>query len=325
MPIIAGPFNLGTEIVRARLEVDPRTSQVTITTDPLPRIIKGIPADLRSIDAVIDRPGFMFNPTNCNPMSFTGIVTSTEGTTAPISTPFRVGSCQALKFKPDFKVSSSGKTSRASGASLEVKVLYPAIAPGENQASSQANIARVKIELPKRLPSRLSTLQQACRAAVFQANPAGCPPGSVVGNATVVTPILSGALSGPAYFVSHGGEAFPSLIVVLQGHGITVDLEGTTFISKKGITTSTFKALPDVPVTSFDLLLPEGPHSALAANGNLCRGALSLPTELLGQNGTVIKQSTKLSVTGCKKAKKKTKKATKKHKKPRPSSHTKKH
>jgi hypothetical protein len=298
--------------VRARIEVDPHTSQLTITTDPLPQIVDGVPTDLRVIDAVIDRAGFMFNPSNCNAMSFSGTATSSEGATAAISSPFQVGSCQSLKFKPNFKVSTSGKPSRLDGASLDAKIVYPSIPPGNNQASSQANIARVKVELPKRLPSRLSTLQKACRAVVFAANPAGCPEGSVVGHATAVTPVLPHPLSGPAYFVSHGGEAFPSLIVVLQGEGITVDLEGTTFISKKGITTSTFKSVPDVPVSTFELMLPKGPHSALAANGNLCKSSLALPTEFLGQNGALIKQSTKIAVTGC--PKKHKAKRAKKHK-----------
>jgi hypothetical protein len=161
----------------------------------------------------------------------------------------------------------------------------------------------------------LTTLQKACLAKVFEANPADCPAASVVGHATAVTPVLPVALSGPAYFVSHGGEAFPSLIVVLQGYGVTVDLVGTTFISRAGITSSTFKQVPDVPITSFDLTLPEGKFSALAANGNLCtvKGGLKMPTAFVAQNGARIKQSTKIAVTGCPKAHKaKAKKAGKK-------------
>jgi hypothetical protein len=106
----------------------------------------------------------------------------------------------------------------------------------------------------------------------------------------------------PVYFVSHGGEAFPSLVVVLQGDDIRVDLTGTTFISKNNITSSTFKTVPDVPVGTFELYLPEGKYSALAANGNLCneRAKLKMPTEFVAQNGAVIKQDTKISVTGCK-------------------------
>jgi hypothetical protein len=299
VPIVAGPFTLQTQVVRARIEVDRHTSQLTVTTDPLPTIIDGVPADLRSIDAVIDRSGFMFNPTDCDRMSFSGTARSTENATAALSSPFRVGSCRSLTFKPTFTVSTSAKTSRAGGASLTAKILYPPVAPGENQATSQANIARVKVQLPKRLPSRLTTLQKACLAAVFEANPANCPPASIVGHARVITPVLPEPLSGPAYFVSHGNEAFPALTIVLQGQGITIDQEGSTFISKKGITTTTFKSVPDVPFTSFELSLPKGPHSALAANGSLCRKPLKMPTEFVAQNGAVLNRGTKIAVLGC--------------------------
>jgi hypothetical protein len=313
VPLVTGPFNLGKIVVRGRIEVDPHTAQLTITTDPFPQVIDGIPDDLRVINAVIDRPGFMFNPTSCAPMSFAGTATSTEGATAPIASHFQVGSCQALKFQPNFKVSTSAKTSRVDGASLDAQIVYPTGNLGFNQASSQSNIQSVKVELPKRLPSRLSTLQKACTAQVFEANPANCPAASAVGHATAVTPVLNVPLTGPAYFVSHGGEAFPSLVVVLQGGGVTVDLVGTTFISKQGITSSTFKQVPDVPIASFDLVLPEGPYSALTGTGNLCKGTLLMPTEFIAQNGAELSQKTKLSVTGCPKAKQ----ATAKHKRKR--------
>jgi len=310
VPLVVGPFTLQTQVVRARIEVDPHTAQLTITTDPIPSIVDGIPTDLRTINAVIDRPGFIFNPTNCNETAFTGTASSTQGASAPLAYRFQVGSCQSLKFKPSFKVSTQARTSRLNGASLDAKILYPATPPGNNQATSQANIASVKVELPKRLPSRLKTLQQACTAATFESNPADCPRASVVGHATAVTPVLPVPLTGPAYFVSHGGEAFPSLVVVLQGYGTTVDLVGTTFINKQGITSSTFKQVPDVPVTSFDLSLPEGPFSALAAvlpakaHGSLCNEKLTMPTVFTAQNGAVLKQTTKIAVTGCTKRKK---------------------
>ncbi len=303
VPVVAGPFDLGTVVVRASIAVDRNTSQLTITTDPLPSILHGVPTDLRTINAVIDRPGFMFNPTSCAPQSFGGTATSTEGTVAPISSHFQVGSCQSLKFKPKFTVSTSGKTSRANGASLDAKIVYPVVPVIDNQASQQANIAKVKVDLPKQLPSRLTTLQKACLAATFEANPGSCPAASVVGSGKAITPVLGVPLSGPAYFVSHGGEAFPSLVVVLQGSGVRVDLTGSTFISKQGITSSTFRQVPDVPITSFELILPQGPHSALAANGNLCTSKLAMPTAFVGQNGAEIHQSTKLSVTRCSKQK----------------------
>ncbi len=315
VPLVVGPFTLQTQVVRARIEVDPITTQLTVTTDPLPRIIDGIPADLRAINAVIDRPGFMFNPTGCEPQSFSGTATSTEGASVPISSHFQMGSCRSLTFKPDFKVSTSGKTSRKDGASLDAKILYPTGELGANQASSQSNVKMVKVDLPKQLPSRLTTLQKACPSQTFEANPANCPADSRVGEATAITPVLPVQLTGPAYFVSYGGAKFPELVIVLQGYGVTVFLHGETFISKAGITSSTFRQVPDVPITSFELKLPEGPYSALAANGNLCTTKLKMPTAFTGQNGAVIHQTTPITVTGCN-----AKHKTKKHKKSKKSS-----
>jgi hypothetical protein len=334
VPLHVGPFVLETQKVRASIAVDPTTAQVTVTTDPLPRIVAGVPTDLRAVDAVIDRPEFMFNPTDCEPLSFTGTASGSEGGSALLSTPFRVGSCRELSFKPDFKVSTSGKTSKRDGASLDTKVIYPAVKLGAGQESAQANIASVKVDLPRQLPSRLTTLQQACPAAKFEANPAACPAASAIGIVRASTPVLPVQLTGPVYFVSHGGEAFPSLVIVLQGDGVRVDLTAATFISKAGVTSSTFRSLPDVPVSSFELYLPQGPYSALAANGNLCRptrtvtvtrrvtirrgghtrkvtrrvrekrpASLLMPTVFTAQNGAVLRQSTPIAVTGCATAK----------------------
>ena len=172
--------------------------------------------------------------------------------------PFQVTNCAVLKFKPIFSVSTAGKTSRAKGASLNVKLTYPKAAFG-----TQANIGKVKVNLPKQLPSRLTTLQKACPDSVFDANPASCPADSRIGSATATTPVLPVHLEGPAYFVCHGGAKFPELIVALSGEGVTVYLHGETFISKAGITSSTFRTIPDVPIGTFELKLPQGPDSAL--------------------------------------------------------------
>ena len=342
-PAKAGPFDLQEGrpvVVRAKVEVDPTTAALTIITNTasegraIPSIIEGFPLQIQHVNVLINRPSFSFNPTNCNPMKLTGQVDGAEGASAPVEVPFQAANCQNLGFAPKFAVSTQGKTSKANGASLTVKLTYPKAPFG-----SQANIKLVKVELPKVLPSRLTTLQKACTAAQFETNPAGCPAASVVGHARAVTPLLPVPLEGPAYFVSHGGEAFPSLIMVLQGYGVKLDLVGTTYISHAGITSSTFKTVPDAPVGEFQLTLPEGPYSALAANNNLCnltktvtvkkkvtvniKGhkqvetrkvseteaiSLTMPTEFLAQNGAKINESTVIGVTGCGKAKK-----TKKH------------
>jgi hypothetical protein len=309
-PAKAGPFDLeqGTPcdcvLVRAKIEVDPITAALTITSDnsgpyKIPTMLKGIPLQIQHVNVTINRPSFTFNPTNCNPMSITGVLDSTEGSSSPLSVPLQATNCASLKFGPKFAVSTSGKTSRTDGASLAVKLTYPSGSLGKD-----ANIKSVKVDLPKQLPSRLTTLQKACPVATFESNPASCLADSKVGHAKATTPLIPVPLEGPAYFVSHGGAKFPELVVVLQGYGVTLDLHGETFISKAGITSSTFHTVPDAPVGSFELTLPEGKFSALAANGNLCKSTLAMPTAFVAQNGAEIHESTKISVTGCAKSKK---------------------
>jgi hypothetical protein len=264
VPAKVGRFDLGSGacdcvVTRATVGVDPYTSRV-IATSSLPTIVKGVPLRLRSLSVSVDRSGFLSNPTNCAPLATNTTLTSTFGSTQSISTPFQASGCGALPFKPRFVVSSVGRTSRANGAGLQVSV---STSPGE------ANIASVFTQLPRQIVSRLSTLNQACPEATFSANAAQCPAGSRVGEALAVTPVLPGKLTGPAMFVSHGNAAFPDLDIVLQGDGVTVVLVGNTNISG-GITTSDFASVPDVPVSSFQLSLPEGRYSALSANGSIC-------------------------------------------------------
>jgi len=298
--VIAGPFNLGTIVTRAKIEIDPHTAQITITTDPLPQIIDGVPTDLRTINAIADRPGFMFNPTSCNETAFTGIATSAQATSTAISSRFQIGSCQSLKFAPKFSANTAGAAHpNGPGASFHVRVLAKEGPTGSGQASGEANIKRVEVQLPKLLPARLTTLQKSCTQAQFSANPAGCPEFSFVGTATARTPVLANPLTGPAILVSHGGAQFPDLVIVLQGEGIVLDLVGNTAI-KKGITFSKFETVPDAPVSSFELDLPQSPHSALASpNGNLCGQSLVMPTFMEAQNGAQLSQNTIIEVTGC--------------------------
>ena len=304
VPAVAGPYNLGNVVVRAAIHVDPHTARITVVSDPLPTILQGIPLQVRKVNVTIDRPGFMFNATNCDPFTVDGSLTSAQGADASVSSHYQAVNCASLPFKPRFTVSTQAKTSKKNGASLDVKLAYP--------RGSQANIHSVAVTLPKQLPSRLTTIQQACPEATFAKNPGDCPAGSLIGTATAGTPVLASPVTGPAYLVSHGGAAFPDLVLILQGEGVTLELVGSIDI-KKGVTSSTFASVPDAPISSFELKLPEGPHSGLTAvvpakaKGNLCGQSLVMPTTMTAQNGAVLKQSTKIAITGCPKAKKKAK------------------
>jgi len=341
---VVGPFDLGTVVLRFGLKINPYTAQVSVdptASEPIPTIIKGIVTHVRDIRVYVERKNFILNPTSCSPMAISSTLTGDLGASTTVSSPFQAASCTNLKFAPTFTVSTNGKTSKEDGASLTAKLSYPNAAQG-----TYADIAKVKVELPKALPSRLTTLQKACTAAQFSANPAGCPAGATIGHATVHTPILPVPLTGPVIFVSHGGEAFPSLTIVLQGDGVTIDIVGATFISKSGVTSTTFKTVPDEPFSTFELTLPEGPDSALAANENLCAPtigktvikkvtverhgqkksltrkikeqvptSLVMPDEFVAQNGAEIHGDTTIKVEGCPKAKKATARKEKRAKK----------
>jgi hypothetical protein len=289
VPAVAGPFNLGNVVSRATINVNPSTAQVT-SVATLPTIVKGIPVRLRSLTVTVNKQGFLDNPTNCSQWNVESELTSTEGKPQTgLKTPFQVANCGSLAFSPKFSAATSAKTSRANGASLTTTLTATA---------GQANIKSVKVQLPRQLPSRLSTLNKACTEAQFNANPLGCPAASKVGTATVITPTLGKPMTGPAIFVSHGGEAFPDLDLVVEGEGVRVILVGNTNI-KNNITTTTFASTPDVPVTSVTVSLPAKSNSALAAYGDICRYPLTMPTTITGQNGKEVKSTTKIAVSGC--------------------------
>jgi hypothetical protein len=315
-----GPFNVGTIIANSTIAVDPNTAAATITavetriiesSNPahplvlpgLPTMIKGVPVQLQQIHVTVDKPGFEFNPTNCSarsdtgaPMTINDTLRGAEGGSVSQSTPYGVTGCDGLVFTPKLTASVAGHASKANGTTFTVKV---------ESARGQANIAKTFLALPIALPSRLTTIQKACLAATFEANPATCPEGSNIGFAVAHTPVLKKPFVGPAYLVSHGNAAFPDVEFVLQSEGITVVLDGKTDI-KHGITFSRFESVPDAPVETFETVLPAGPHSALTANVpesehfSLCKaGPLLMPTEITGQNGAVIHQTTQIAITGC--------------------------
>jgi len=338
----AGPFDLGWVNILSTITVNEETAAVTTKTiTPIPQILDGVPVQLKAINVTVERPGnapFQFNPTNCSAASVTGSLGAWEGGSEALSYPFDTSNCASLGFKPDFKAYTEGHTSKEGGASLRVRINYP---PG-----AYANIAKSVTFLPYDLPSRLKpTIQHACPDYDFNPNALQqCDPLSLVGHAIVHTPVFKNPLEGPAYLVSHANRSFPDVDIILTEpeSGVKIVLDGHTDI-KNGITKTSFENVPDAPVETFELILPEGPHSALAANGNLCdetktttttkhvtrkvKGKtehvtvkvkttvpekLVLPTTLTAQNGAVIEQPTPIVVEGCPKAAVKSSKTTKK-------------
>ncbi len=306
VPAVAGPYNFGEVITRASIGVGLFNGRLVVSST-LPTIVEGVPLRLRSLSVAVNRPHFLFNPTDCEALAtesqLGGFVPGSGVLTEQgVSSPFQVGECNKLPFTPKLTASAGARVSRVDGASLEVKV---------TQAAHQADIREVLASLPKKLAARITTLRKACPAATFEATPppGGCSKEARVGSATVATPVLPGPLTGPAYLVSHGGEAYPDLDVILSGdNGVEVVLVGHTHISRAGILSSSFESLPDVPISSFALSLNKALNSVLTdnRNGSLCGSHLVMPTTIVAQSGAKVTQNTKIAVRNCPRHKKNT-------------------
>lgn len=285
VPAIAGPFDLGTVVVRAAVKVNPDAS-LTIDADPLPTMLQGVPLRLRDIVLNMDRPGFMLNPTSCAPASIGASVVSAEGATAPVSNRFQITGCGALGFRPRITATTDAGNSRTKGASLHVTV---------RGLSGDANLRTVRFTLPAQMGANLNTTKNACVQADYDAG--RCSPLAKVGTAKAVTGILPEPMAGDVYLVaqSHG---LPKLQMLLRGNGIDIPLSGAVSFSHNR-TVTTFDAIPDVPITRFDLDLPMGSTAAVVSTVNVCRAKLSAPTRAIGQNGKVLSQSTRVAATGC--------------------------
>jgi hypothetical protein len=285
---LAGPFDLGRVVVRAPIKIDPTDSHLTIETPQLPTILQGIPLRLRSVSVAIDRAGFLFNPTSCDALAVKATLTSTDGATQDASAPFQATGCDALPYAPTMTATTK-PAKRGDPAGLTVNL---------TQAPGEANTKSVSVKVPNQLGARLSTINQACPEATFKADPTTCGAGSKVGTVSAATPLLAQPLTGTVYLEAHEAGKLPTLEAVLQGSGITVDLSGSLDL-RNGIT-STFGAVPDVPITSFTLDLPAfAANSALQATADLCAQPLPLVATLTGQNGKQVDVKSTVGVAGC--------------------------
>lgn len=288
----AGPFDLGTAVVRSRISINPTNLQLTVTSDRFPQIMEGIPLRLKAVNITLGRPGFIFNPTSCSPATISGTVTGVSGAEAAVASPFHLEGCEALPFSPRIAAdTSAGASAYGNGASLALKITMP--------SHGTATMRSASIQLPKQLRPRLSTLKHACLAPTAAASLSVCPAESQVGSATVTSPVMAVPLTGPVLLVAHGGSSLPSLAVLLHAEGISVELTASLSIGKRGMITTTFAALPDVPITAFQLTLPAGPRSMLGAIENVCRSTLQIPYTVTDHSAAAVTGSVRVAISGC--------------------------
>jgi hypothetical protein len=295
-PAVAGPFDLGSVVVRNALDVDPETAQVKAVSDPLPMILRGIPLNLRSVALKMDRPDFTLNPTNCDPMSIAGQATSVFERNVALSSPFQVDECARLGFKPKLSLNLKGGTKRGS---------HPALTAVLKARPGDANIGRTSVALPHSEFLAQNHIKTICTRVQFAAST--CPAGSVYGKARAFSPLIDQPLEGPVYLRS-SSHALPDLVVALKGQ-IDVDLVGRIDSIKGGIRT-TFEQVPDAPVSKFVLRMQGGAKGLLENSRNLCKSTHKATVEMDAQNAKSYDTRPELG-NGCGKARKGKKKAHK--------------
>jgi hypothetical protein len=293
-----GPFDLGVVVVRSAIRVDRRTAQVSIDSagsDPIPHILEGIPIHLRDVRVYIDRPNLVLNPTSCEPATVTsnligsGTRFSDAGDDSPatVTNRFQASNCSSLSFAPKFALRLAGGTKRGAYPSLRANVVPR---PGD------ANIGAATVALPPSLFLAQNHIRTVCSRQQFAV--AACPPGSVYGEATAVTPLLSQPLQGPVYLRSSDNK-LPDLVVALRGNGIAIDLAGRIDSFHGGLRAS-FDAVPDAPVTRFALTLKGGKRGILVNAADVCASPQRAIARFLGHNnvGEAIRPRVRASCNG---------------------------
>jgi hypothetical protein len=286
-PAVAGPFDLGDVVVRAALQVDPFTAQITAVSDPIPTILHGIPLDIRSINLEMTRHEFTLNPTNCEKMAITGQAVGQFGTTAALSNPFQVGGCKRLAFKPKLAISLKGSTRHAGHPALKAVLTYP-------KGGAYANVAEAQVNLPHSEFIDQANLNKTCTKPVLLAG--ACPASTVYGKAKAWTPLLEKPLEGNVYLVGGFGYKLPALVAELGGQ-IRVLLAGKVDSGpNKGIR-NTFEAVPDAPVEKFVLEMKGGPKYSLLENSeDLCAKPQKAIANFTAQNGATLKLTPKIAI-----------------------------
>ncbi len=263
-PATAGPFDLGTVVVRVALFVDERTTQVRAHSDAIPHIYGGATLDVRKVDVDLDRHNFSLNPTNCSQLSFGGNLLgggadptdSGAFSAAPVSAPFEAAGCEKLGFRPKLFLRLFGATRRAKNPKLRA-VLIP--------HTGDANIARAATILPRSLILDQGNLSKVCTRVQYAAH--NCPKNSIYGYAKAFSPLLDKPLQGPIYLRS-SDNTLPDLVSSLHGQ-VDVELDSRTD-SVHGHIRNIFDIVPDVPVSKFILTLRGGRRGLLVNSRNQC-------------------------------------------------------
>jgi hypothetical protein len=303
-PATAGPFDLGTIVVRTALKIDPVTARITAISDDIPQILGGIPLDIRTVDISIDRDQFTQTGTSCDPSSVDGRLTSTLGAVASIQSRFQLAECSSLGFKPKLRLNLQGGTTRGK---------HPALTAILTPRAGDANIAAISVALPRSEFLDQSHIGTVCTRVQFAADQ--CPAASIYGKATVTTPLFDFPLKGNVYLRSSNNE-LPDLVPDLRGPAempIKVEAAGRTDSIRGGIR-NTFDYVPDAPFTKLVMELRGGKKGLLQNSRDICANSFRATVNYTAHNGKVREGHPELRNSKCAKARKRGGKGAKAHK-----------
>lgn len=271
-PAIAGPFDLGTVVVRAAAYVDPTTAQITVKSDQIPQIIAGIPLDIRSIAVNADRNRFTLNPTSCDPMQIGASAISALSQSVLLSNRFQVGGCKGLDFKPKIALKLKGGTKR--GAFPKLQATYTPKPEGE------ANLKDLVLRFPRSEFVEQGHFRTICTRVQFAANQ--CPNASIYGHVKAITPLLDKPLQGPVYLRS-SNHNLPDVVFVLKGQ---IDAQVAVRIdSLKGSLRASLEDAPDVPLSKVVLDMQGGKKGLLVNSRDVCAKAYRAIAKMTAHSG----------------------------------------
>jgi hypothetical protein len=275
VPAQAGPFDLGLEVVRSAVYVDPVTAQATAKADPLPQIIEGIPITYKTVNVLLDRPHFSLNPTSCARKEVRADLTSDGGRTASPSASFAASDCAALAFKPKLSFRLRGGTHRGAHPRLTT-VFHPR--PGD------ANVGSFSVALPHSEFLDQAHIKTVCTRVQFKADQ--CPAASIYGQVSARSPLFDFPLEGPIYLRS-SSNPLPDMVAALHGPpSFPIEVEAAGRIdSVNGGIRATFESLPDAPISAIVARFPGGGKGLIVNSTNLCQGEHRVTAKFTAQNG----------------------------------------
>jgi hypothetical protein len=288
LPAKVGPLDLGTTVLRSAISLRSSDGGLDVSSDDLPRLVQGIPVDVRSLTVNLNKPGTLLNPTDCSPLSIAGTLTSVLGDTASASAPFQATGCDRLPFAPKITAVAGGKGNTAKGKRPVLRAIV-------EQPIDQARLASTTVTLPSSLGVALG--KAICPAA--QADAGSCPVTSQVGTASASTPLLPLPLSGPVYLIQVPGQPLPGVLVQLHGL-VDLSLRGNVSTGAGGALVNRFDGIPDVPISRFELDFTGGKDGTLVTSRDLCRGAVQkLTASFIGHNGATFTRVAPVGIQGC--------------------------